>query len=41
VKVDFSLVVDYIWWSKVHLRTGHEGWEGKYRYSCTLSITSC
>jgi hypothetical protein len=25
---------------KVHLRTAHEGPEGKYRYSSTLSLTS-
>ena len=30
------------WWSKgkVHPRTGHEGPEGEYRYSSTLSLTS-
>jgi hypothetical protein len=26
--------------SKIHLRKGHEGPEGKVRYSCTLSLTS-
>jgi len=25
---------------KVHLRTGHEGPKGEYRYSSTLSLTS-
>jgi hypothetical protein len=25
---------------KGHPRTGHEGPEGEYRYSCTLSLTS-
>jgi hypothetical protein len=25
---------------KVHPRTGYEGPEGEYRYSCTLSLTS-
>jgi len=25
---------------KVHPRTGHEGQEEEYRYSCTLSLTS-
>jgi len=25
---------------KVHPRTGHEGPEGEWRYSCTLSLTS-
>ena len=25
---------------KVHPRTGHEGPEGEYKYSCTLSLTS-
>jgi hypothetical protein len=25
---------------KIHLRKGHEGPKGKYRYSCTLSLTS-
>jgi hypothetical protein len=25
---------------KGHPRTGHEGPEGKYRYSCTLSLKS-
>ena len=25
---------------EVHLRTGHEGLEGDWRYSCTLSLTS-
>ena len=30
----------FVWYSKVHPRTGHEGPDGEYKYSSTLSLTS-